>query len=246
MPRGRGRPGAFRAGWWVRGSWDRQRAVAIAVGGVVGAVLRWAVFTSVDAGRFPGPCSPSTWPGHSSWVSCWPRSGRIRGLVSPARRGRHRFLWLAHHVLDVLRRGGQPEQGRRPADRRGVHRSVLAATVAAVVAGAAALVACEHPRFRWRNSHDHGCRVRCRGDGRALARAEAGRRWNRHDGLAVGTLIVNVTGSFLLGLLSNATPTTMTVVGVGGLGAYTTFSSFARDAVALVSSAASRPPRSTS
>jgi fluoride exporter len=38
----------------VRGSWDRRRAVAIAVGGVVGAVLRWAV-TSVDAGRFPWP-----------------------------------------------------------------------------------------------------------------------------------------------------------------------------------------------
>ena len=67
----------------------------------------------------------------------------------------------------------------------------------------------------------------------ALARAEAGRRWNRHDGFAVGTLIVNVTGSFMLGLLSDMAPTTMTVVGVGGLGAYTTFSSFARDAVAL-------------
>lgn len=34
----------------------------------------------------------------------------------------------------------------------------------------------------------------------ALARAEAGRRWNQHGGLAVSTLIVNVTGSFLLGL----------------------------------------------
>ena len=67
----------------------------------------------------------------------------------------------------------------------------------------------------------------------ALARAEAGRRWNRHNGLAVGTLIVNVTGSFLLGLLSDAAPLTLTVVGVGGLGAFTTFSSFARDAVAL-------------
>jgi CrcB protein len=39
----------------VRGSWDRQRAVAIAAGGAVGAALRWAVFTSVDAGRFPWP-----------------------------------------------------------------------------------------------------------------------------------------------------------------------------------------------
>ena len=67
----------------------------------------------------------------------------------------------------------------------------------------------------------------------ALARAEAGRRWNRHNGLAVGTLIVNVTGSFLLGLLSDAAPLTVTVLGVGGLGAFTTFSSFARDAAAL-------------
>jgi fluoride exporter len=67
----------------------------------------------------------------------------------------------------------------------------------------------------------------------ALARAEAGRRWNRHNGLAVGTLIVNVTGSFLLGLLSDVAPLTLTVLGVGGLGAFTTFSSFARDAVAL-------------
>jgi fluoride ion exporter CrcB/FEX/tetratricopeptide (TPR) repeat protein len=68
-----------------------------------------------------------------------------------------------------------------------------------------------------------------------LARAEAGRRWNRHNGLALGTLIVNVTGSFLLGLPANAAPLTVTVVGVGGLGAFTTFLSFARDAVALFS-----------
>jgi CrcB protein len=66
-----------------------------------------------------------------------------------------------------------------------------------------------------------------------LARAEAGRRWNRHDGFPLGTLIVNVTGAFLLGLLSDVTPPTITVLGLGGLGAYTTFSSFARDAVAL-------------
>lgn len=68
----------------------------------------------------------------------------------------------------------------------------------------------------------------------ALARAEAGRRWNRHEGLALGTLVVNVTGSFLLGLVSDLTTPTLTIVGVGALGAYTTFSSFARDTVALV------------
>ena len=67
----------------------------------------------------------------------------------------------------------------------------------------------------------------------ALARAEAGRRWNRHDGFATGTLVVNTTGSFLLGLASGAGQPAITVIGVGALGAYTTFSSFARDAVAL-------------
>lgn len=67
----------------------------------------------------------------------------------------------------------------------------------------------------------------------ALARAEAGRRWNRHDGFAVGTLVVNVTGSFLLGLLWETAPPVLTVVGIGGIGAYTTLSSFGRDAVAL-------------
>lgn len=68
----------------------------------------------------------------------------------------------------------------------------------------------------------------------ALARAEAGRRWNRYDGMPAGTLIVNVTGSFLLGLLVNTAPPAITVLGVGCLGAYTTFSSFARDTVALI------------
>lgn len=68
----------------------------------------------------------------------------------------------------------------------------------------------------------------------ALARAEAGRRWNQHEGPPIGTLVVNVSGAFLLGLLVNAEPPAITVFGVAGLGAYTTFSSFARDAVALV------------
>jgi fluoride exporter len=70
--------------------------------------------------------------------------------------------------------------------------------------------------------------------GGALARAEIGRRWNRHDGVPLGTLIVNVTGSFLLGLLTDVAPPALTIAGAAGLGAYTTFSSFARDAVALL------------
>jgi fluoride exporter len=67
-----------------------------------------------------------------------------------------------------------------------------------------------------------------------LARAEAGRRWNRHAGLPLGTVVVNVSGSFLLGWLSQVGPPVLTVLGIGALGAYTTFSSFARDVVALV------------
>ena len=67
----------------------------------------------------------------------------------------------------------------------------------------------------------------------ALARAEAGRRWNRHEGLAWGTVVVNVVGSFVLGLLHEVGSPVITVVGVGGLGVFTTFSSFARDTVAL-------------
>jgi CrcB protein len=37
------------------GQWDRRRLLAVALGGVVGASLRWAVLGSVDAGRFPWP-----------------------------------------------------------------------------------------------------------------------------------------------------------------------------------------------
>ena len=68
----------------------------------------------------------------------------------------------------------------------------------------------------------------------AVARAEIGRRLNQPEGLAIGTLVVNVTGSFLLGLLWDIAPPALTVLGMGGLGAFTTFSGFARDAAALI------------
>ena len=67
----------------------------------------------------------------------------------------------------------------------------------------------------------------------AVMRAEAGHRWNRHEGMAWGTVVVNVVGAFGLGLLHEAAPPVLTVAGVAGLGALTTFSSFARDVVAL-------------
>jgi fluoride exporter len=65
----------------------------------------------------------------------------------------------------------------------------------------------------------------------AIGRALIGHRLNR--AFPVGTLVINASGAFALGLLHGATPSVVTVVGTGGLGAYTTFSSFARDAVAL-------------
>lgn len=68
----------------------------------------------------------------------------------------------------------------------------------------------------------------------AVARAEAGRRWNRHEDFPLGTLAVNVAGAFGLGLLSRLTGPAVTVIGVGGLGTFTTVSSFARDALALL------------
>lgn len=67
-----------------------------------------------------------------------------------------------------------------------------------------------------------------------VLRADAGHRWNRHDGWPLGTLAVNVVGSLCLGLLHDTAAPAVTVIGVGGLGALTTFSSFARDVVALV------------
>lgn len=64
------------------------------------------------------------------------------------------------------------------------------------------------------------------------ARAEAARRWNR-AAIPAGTLAVDITGSFFLGLLSQLGSPALTVIGVGGRGACTTFTGFARDAVSL-------------
>lgn len=39
----------------MRGTWDRRRFVAVAVGGATGATLRWAVVAAFHSGSFPWP-----------------------------------------------------------------------------------------------------------------------------------------------------------------------------------------------
>ncbi|HEY1740602.1 MAG TPA: fluoride efflux transporter CrcB [Acidimicrobiia bacterium] len=54
-----------------------------------------------------------------------------------------------------------------------------------------------------------------------------------------GTFVVNITGCFVLGLLTGLSlyhglaPTTKTIIGTGGIGAYTTFSTFSFETVRL-------------
>ena len=77
----------------------------------------------------------------------------------------------------------------------------------------------------------------------ALAGAGAGLRFlatDRWPGGHRGTLLVNVAGSLILGLLAGTSAPVPVVVGVGGLGALTTFSTFAADTLDL---AADRPVR---
>ena len=64
----------------------------------------------------------------------------------------------------------------------------------------------------------------------ATVRFLASERW---PGGHRGTLLVNVLGSLLLGLLTGSGAPVPLVVGVGGLGAMTTFSTFAADTMAL-------------
>lgn len=68
----------------------------------------------------------------------------------------------------------------------------------------------------------------------ALSRATIGGRLNQPGGMAWGTLVINVTGSFALGCIAGTSPEAATVIGTGLLGAFTTFSSFARDVVSAL------------
>lgn len=51
--------------------------------------------------------------------------------------------------------------------------------------------------------------------------------------LPIGTLVVNLLGSFGLGLLAGWSPPGATVVGTAGLGALTTFSTFSEEVLEL-------------
>lgn len=58
--------------------------------------------------------------------------------------------------------------------------------------------------------------------------------------LPLGTMFINVTGSFVLGLLTGValyhafSPTARTILGTGFCGGYTTFSAFAYETLALI------------
>lgn len=66
----------------------------------------------------------------------------------------------------------------------------------------------------------------------SLVRFVAQRRWTGHR-IPVGTLAVNLAGSFLLGTVAGWAPPVVTVVGTAGLGAVTTFSTFADEVVTM-------------
>jgi len=63
-----------------------------------------------------------------------------------------------------------------------------------------------------------------------LLRVAAGNSLDK-DLFPFGTLLVNVLGSFAIGLLAVSTSTLVTVLGVGGLGSLTTYSSLTREII---------------
>ncbi len=83
----------------------------------------------------------------------------------------------------------------------------------------------------------------------ALARFAVDHAVQRRAGsdFPLGTLVINVTGSFLLGVLVGAalhlglSAAWVTVLGTGMLGAYTTFSTFSFDTVRLLENGEWRP-----
>lgn len=56
--------------------------------------------------------------------------------------------------------------------------------------------------------------------------------WNRSS-FPVGTFVVNVLGSFAMGLLANSNAAVFVIVGVGALGSLTTFSTLSLETIIL-------------
>lgn len=67
------------------------------------------------------------------------------------------------------------------------------------------------------------------------ARALVTSHVNPDVGVPWGTLLVNASGAFLLGLATGLEDPAATVLGVAALGAYTTFSTFSVEVVRLLS-----------
>lgn len=54
-------------------------------------------------------------------------------------------------------------------------------------------------------------------------------QFRRRSTFPTGILLVNIAGSFLLGLISKGSPDTLALLGIGFAGAFTTWSAFALD-----------------
>lgn len=65
-----------------------------------------------------------------------------------------------------------------------------------------------------------------------LIRALLSHRLN-DEAFPYGTLLINVAGSFGLGLLANCSPDVATTVGTAGLGSFTTFSTLTHQSITL-------------
>jgi len=225
------------AGGVATRTWSSPRVLAIAIGGAVGATVRWAVLEA-----FPNK-GPFPWGALTVNIA----GSLLLGALVAEEWHPPRLRLLLHDACAIGFCGGLTTFSTYAVDVVGLLDSdhlatavaytvtTVLATVIAVIVGAAAL-------RLWRTAGRPVDEAPCitaiafvvTAAAGALARAEASRRWNQPGGLAAGTLIVNAIGSLLLGLMSGWTGSNLTVLGVGGLGAFTTFSGFARDIVAAL------------
>ena len=66
----------------------------------------------------------------------------------------------------------------------------------------------------------------------SLARVIISHHLNK-TGFPYGTLLINMLGSFLFGIIANSSSDTVIVFGIGALGAMTTFSTLSQEAIQL-------------